>query len=125
VRRAQIVLLSAAGLGTAAISDELGCSKQTVLTWRERYRTEGMAGLHLAPPVRLLAVLTGEPLTGEPLTGEPWSGEPLAGGAPPVPVRRRPGIGTGSVGSTSAGSARWRAGSARSSTGSPHWVPSG
>ncbi|WP_219416053.1 helix-turn-helix domain-containing protein [Pseudonocardia nigra] len=49
VRRARIVLLAAAGRGTASIADELGCSKQTVITWRERYRAEGIAGLRDAP----------------------------------------------------------------------------
>ncbi len=44
-RRARIVLLSGAGLGPTAISDELACSKQTVITWRERYREAGITGL--------------------------------------------------------------------------------
>lgn len=48
-RRARIVLLSGEGLGPTAISDELRCSKQTVITWRERYRAAGMAGLRDAP----------------------------------------------------------------------------
>ncbi len=48
-RRARIVLMSGAGLGPTAISDELRCSKQTVITWRERYRVAGVAGLRDAP----------------------------------------------------------------------------
>lgn len=49
MRRARIVLLAGAGMGPAAIADELGCSTQTVVTWRERYRTAGVAGLSDAP----------------------------------------------------------------------------
>lgn len=49
VRRARIVLLSAAGLGPTAVAATLGCSKQTVITWRERYRSDGLAGLSDAP----------------------------------------------------------------------------
>lgn len=49
VRRAHIVLLSAAGFGPAAIAEDLSCSKQTVITWRERYRSDGVAGLRDAP----------------------------------------------------------------------------
>ena len=48
-RRARIVLLCSEGLGPAAIAQTLGCSKQTVITWRERYRTEGLDGLRDAP----------------------------------------------------------------------------
>lgn len=48
-RRARIVLLAAEGLGPAAIADRLGCSKQTVITWRERYRVDGVEGLADAP----------------------------------------------------------------------------
>lgn len=49
VRRARIVLRSAEGLGPTALAAELGCSPQTVLTWRERYRADGIAGLADAP----------------------------------------------------------------------------
>lgn len=48
-RRARIVLGSADGRGSTALAAELGCSPQTVLTWRERYRAEGLAGLKDAP----------------------------------------------------------------------------
>lgn len=48
-RRARIVLGSAEGLGSTALAAELGCSPQTVLTWRERYRAHGLAGLRDAP----------------------------------------------------------------------------
>lgn len=48
-RRANIVLLAGEGLGPTAISDVLRCSKQTVITWRERYREAGVAGLRDAP----------------------------------------------------------------------------
>lgn len=43
--RARIVLLCGAGWGPSAIARELDCSKQTVITWRERYRVSGVAGL--------------------------------------------------------------------------------
>lgn len=49
VRRARIVLLSGEGLGPTAVAAEIGCSKQTVITWRERYRTDGLKGLADAP----------------------------------------------------------------------------
>ena len=48
-RRARIVLLCSEGLGPAAVAQALGCSKQTVITWRERYRTDGLDGLRDAP----------------------------------------------------------------------------
>jgi transposase len=48
-RRARIVLLAAEGLGPAAIAQRVGCSKQMVITWRQRYRSEGVAGLADAP----------------------------------------------------------------------------
>lgn len=48
-RRALIVLLSGKGLGPSAIADEVGCSKQMAITWRERYRADGLAGLRDAP----------------------------------------------------------------------------
>lgn len=48
-RRARIVLLSAEGWGPTAVASEIGCSKQTVITWRERYRAGGVKGLLDAP----------------------------------------------------------------------------
>ncbi|OZM75898.1 helix-turn-helix domain-containing protein [Pseudonocardia sp. MH-G8] len=47
--RARIVLLSRDGLGATAISDVLGCSRQTVVSWRARFRAEGLPGLADAP----------------------------------------------------------------------------
>ena len=49
VRRARIVLLSGDGWGPTAVAAEIGCSKQTVITWRERYRADGLKGLADAP----------------------------------------------------------------------------
>ena len=46
VRRAKIVLLSAAGKSNTAIATKLGLSLPTVGKWRERYRTEGLPGLY-------------------------------------------------------------------------------
>jgi putative transposase len=49
VRRAQIILRSAAGESNAAIADGLGISVPLVGHWRTRYRTHGLAGLYDAP----------------------------------------------------------------------------
>ncbi len=48
-RRARIVLMSADGMGPVAIAERLSCSKQTVITWRERFRANGLSGLRDAP----------------------------------------------------------------------------
>ncbi|HVL84947.1 MAG TPA: helix-turn-helix domain-containing protein [Pseudonocardia sp.] len=48
-RRARIVLLAAQGLGPGVIAARVGCTKQTAVTWRERYRTGGLPALHDAP----------------------------------------------------------------------------
>src|ERR1700739_875971 len=45
VWRAQIVLLSGAGVGTNAIMRETGKSKTCVWRWEERFATEGVDGL--------------------------------------------------------------------------------
>src|SRR6516164_11256697 len=45
VWRAQIVLLSAEGLGTNAIMGETGKSKTCVWRWQERFAAEGVEGL--------------------------------------------------------------------------------
>lgn len=47
--RARIVLMARDGCGPTRISDTLGCSKQTAISWRNRYRTHGLAGLVDAP----------------------------------------------------------------------------
>lgn len=59
-RRAHIVLRSAEGVGPTALAAELGCSPQTVVTWRERYRADGIAGLADAPRA-------GRPVTIDPV----------------------------------------------------------
>ena len=46
VRRARIVLLSAKGLSNQVIAERCAVSAPTVSLWRQRYRTQGMAGLH-------------------------------------------------------------------------------
>jgi transposase len=48
-RRAMIVLLAGDGLGPGAIAERVGCSKQTAITWRERFRADGLDGLRDAP----------------------------------------------------------------------------
>lgn len=81
--RARIVLLSAEGQGTSAVAAEVGCAKQTVITWRERYRTAGLDGLRDAPrsgrPVTVdpLGVL-GETLRAGPAPGARWSSRRMA-----------------------------------------------
>jgi hypothetical protein len=48
VWRAQIVMLSAEGLGTNAIMRETGKSKTCVWRWQERFAAEGVDGLPIA-----------------------------------------------------------------------------
>jgi transposase len=45
VARARIVLLAGRGVGTGEIAARVGMSKQTVITWKHRYRDEGVGGL--------------------------------------------------------------------------------
>jgi transposase len=45
VARARIVLLAGEGVGTGEIAARVGTSKQTVITWKHRYRNEGVGGL--------------------------------------------------------------------------------
>ena len=49
VLRARIVLASAAGEGTTALARRLGVSRPTVIAWRERYRSGGIAALFDRP----------------------------------------------------------------------------
>jgi transposase len=48
-QRARIVLLAAEGVGNTEIAERVGVARQTVLTWRARYRDGGMAGLEDIP----------------------------------------------------------------------------
>jgi transposase len=45
VERARIVLLAAEGLPAAVIAERVGCSRPTVVMWRQRYASLGLAGL--------------------------------------------------------------------------------
>jgi transposase len=45
VARARIVLLAGQGVGTGEIARRVGTSRQTVITWKHRYRDEGVGGL--------------------------------------------------------------------------------
>ena len=49
VLRARIVLAAADGVANERIAEQLGVSKNTVLTWRRRYAESGMTGLADAP----------------------------------------------------------------------------
>lgn len=46
VRRANIVLLCAAGLTQNVVADKVGVTAQTVGKWRERFRLQGLMGLY-------------------------------------------------------------------------------
>ena len=48
--RARIVLKAGAGEGTSAIAGQLGVSRPTVIIWRERYRSGGIAALAANSP---------------------------------------------------------------------------
>jgi transposase len=82
-RRASIVLLSAQGLSTVEVAAEVGCAKQTVVTWRERYRVGGLAALGDAPrsgrPVTVdEGALLLRTLGGPPARQARWSTRTLA-----------------------------------------------
>src|SRR5215210_8686205 len=44
-QRARIVLLAADGVSNTEIAERVGVARQTVISWRERYATSGVAGL--------------------------------------------------------------------------------
>jgi transposase len=48
-QRARIVLLAADGVSHTEIAGRLGVSRQTVITWRQRYESRGLAGLEDEP----------------------------------------------------------------------------
>jgi len=48
-QRARIVLLAADGVGTGEIASRVGTSKQTVISWKHRYRDESLGGLDDRP----------------------------------------------------------------------------
>ncbi len=48
-RRAQIVLLAAEGLAIRHIAARVGVDRNVVRTWLDRFRAEGMDGLHDRP----------------------------------------------------------------------------
>jgi len=49
VQRARVILLAADGQANTAIGHQVGCSKPTVLLWRQRFLSIGLAGLEDAP----------------------------------------------------------------------------
>jgi DNA-binding CsgD family transcriptional regulator len=48
-QRARIVTLAADGVANSEIAELLGCSRQTVITWRQRFTQSGIAGLSDRP----------------------------------------------------------------------------
>jgi len=48
-QRARIVLLAADGMSNTAIAEKVGVSRPTVIDWRSRYESSGLAGLDDAP----------------------------------------------------------------------------
>jgi transposase/transposase-like protein len=44
-QRARIVLLASEGSSNSAIADKVGVTRQTVITWRDRYSSSGLLGL--------------------------------------------------------------------------------
>lgn len=88
VERARIVLLAAEGLPAATIAERVGCSRPTVIMWRQRYQEVGLAGLSDAErpgaprtiPQRLRDEILIKTLTGPPrrLGVTHWSSRLLA-----------------------------------------------
>src|SRR5580765_2175026 len=48
-QRARIVLLAADGMSNTAIAEQVGVSRPTVISWRQRYTAGGLAGLDDRP----------------------------------------------------------------------------
>ena len=48
-QRARIITLAADGVANTEIAELLGCSRQTVVTWRQRFTRSGIAGLLTGP----------------------------------------------------------------------------
>jgi Winged helix-turn helix len=48
-QRARIITLAADGVANTDIAELAGCSRQTVVTWRQRFTQHGIAGLHNRP----------------------------------------------------------------------------
>jgi DNA-binding NarL/FixJ family response regulator len=44
-QRARIVLLAADGMSNTAIAEKVGVARPTVIDWRSRYESSGLAGL--------------------------------------------------------------------------------
>jgi transposase len=49
VQRARIVTLAAQGVANTKIAELVGCSRQTVVTWRKRFAANGLEGLRDRP----------------------------------------------------------------------------
>jgi transposase len=85
-QRARIVLLAADGVSNTAIADKVGVSRQTVISWRERYAGGGIGGLHDEPRSGRPRVVDHRAIVAETLKPPPkrlgvthWSSRLLAG----------------------------------------------
>jgi transposase len=45
-QRARIVLMASDGVSNTSIAEQVGVSRPTVISWRDRYQAKGVAGLH-------------------------------------------------------------------------------
>jgi transposase len=86
VRRAQIILASAAGEPSSAIATRLGLTAQTIGYWRTRFRAQRLTGLSDAPRAGRTRTHDDERVAGllrtvletKPLEGDAWSVRTLA-----------------------------------------------
>ena len=86
VRRAKIVLLSADGRTNREIAETLGLSRASVGQWRQRFLSQGLAGLYDAPKPggprtisdEQVALLINKTLRTQPRTATHWSCRTLA-----------------------------------------------
>jgi transposase-like protein len=98
-QRARIVLLAAEGYSIAEIVRRVGVSKPTVIAWRRRYATEGLAGLDDRPKPGRKPVIDEAQIVVRTLEPPPdrlgvahWSSRLLAAESRPVARDHRQGL---------------------------------
>src|SRR4029453_9891023 len=94
-QRARIITFAADGVANSEIAELLGCSRQTVITWRQRFTRSGIAGLtdrpRAGPPptIHVHKELESDALPPPPpppsMCTRNWRSSPS-----PSPARRRP-----------------------------------